>query len=291
MFPYSKDHNEDEDKELVGLAIGGSTDAISKLVDRHQRFIFNLALKLVRDENDAADLTQEVLIKMITKLMQFQFKSSFRTWLYRVIMNHFLTSKRNKAELVVKSFDEYGEFLDNVHNDEEMTIAEQQQYSSQIDFVRDHCMTSALLCLDRQQRMVLILGGIFNLRSKLAAEILEISQENFRKQLSRAKADLFQFMDNKCGLINPDNPCRCHKKTKGMIKEGLVSPETNQFYDSVRESIASVAQQKNEQLNYLLEHRYFDLFTSQPYKQLKDKQSIAAKILEDPTVRKLFHLS
>jgi len=175
-------------------------------------------------------------------------------------------------------------------NDEEMTIAEQQQYSSQIDFVRNNCMTSVLLCLDRQQRMVLILGGIFNIRSNVGAEILEITQENFRKQLSRAKADLIQFMDNKCGLINPDNPCRCHKKTKGMIKEGLVSSETNQFYNSVRESIASVAQQKNEQLNYLLEHRYFDLFTNQPYKKLKDKQGLATRILADPMVRDLFHL-
>jgi RNA polymerase sigma factor (sigma-70 family) len=291
MFPYSKDYNEEEDKDLVGLAIGGSTDAISKLVDRHQQFIFHLALKLVRDEDDAADLTQEVLIKMITRLMQFQSKSSFRTWLYRIVMNHFLTSKRNKAELLVNSFDEYGEFLDNVHNDEEMSIAEQQQYSSQIDFVRNNCMSSALLCLDRQQRMVLILGSIFNLRSNVAAEILEMSQENFRKQLSRAKADLFQFMDNKCGLINPDNPCRCHKKTKGMIKAGLVSPETNQFYDSVRESITSVAGQKNEQLNFLLEHRYFDLFTSEPYRKIKDKQSIATRILEDPMVKELFHLN
>jgi|GEM_PF-5808777 len=50
---------------------------------------------------------------------------------------------------------------------------------------------SLATCLDRQQRMVLILGGIFNLRSNIGAEVLEITQENFRKQLSRAKADLF----------------------------------------------------------------------------------------------------
>jgi|GEM_PF-4426673 len=75
-----------------------------------------------------------------------------------------------------------------------------------------------------------------------------------------------------------------------MINEGLVSSETNQFYDNVRESIASVAQHKNEQLNYLLEHRYFDLFTNQPYKKLKDKQGLAAGILADPMVRELFHL-
>lgn len=79
-------------------------------------------------------------------------------------------------------------------------------------------MSSMLLCLDREQRVALILGGIFNLKSSVAAEILGLAPDTFRKRLQRAKADLFQFMEDKCGLINPDNPCRCQKKNEGLYQ-------------------------------------------------------------------------
>jgi len=90
-----------------------------------------------------------------------------------------------------------------------MSPEEQLARHAEIRAVRDRCMTATLLCLDRKQRIVFILGSIFNVSSTIAAEILDISPENFRKQLSRAKADLFQFMEANCGLINPRNSCRC----------------------------------------------------------------------------------
>jgi RNA polymerase sigma factor (sigma-70 family) len=218
MFPFGEQYDEMEDRRLVREACDGKREALERLIRSHQRFIYNIALKLVRDENDAADLTQEVLIKVVTKLNQYEQKSSFRTWLYRIVMNHFLSSQRKKMEKEIHSFEQLGEFIDELHNDEDMTKEEQAIYSRQIIDVRNRCMASTLLCLDRQQRMILILGSVFGLRSTVAAPLLGISPENFRKQLSRAKADLFQFMDNKCGLMNPANPCRCYKKTKGFIK-------------------------------------------------------------------------
>lgn len=60
---------------------------------------------------DAEDLTQEVLIKMVTKLAQFQGRSSFRTWLYRITFNHFLNTKKNALEEVISSLEEYGNAL------------------------------------------------------------------------------------------------------------------------------------------------------------------------------------
>ena len=152
-------------------------------------------------------------------------------------------------------------------------------------------MTGALLCLDQQQRMVFILGAIFNLKSPIAAEILDMTPENFRKQLSRAKTDLFNFMQNKCGLINPDNPCRCYKKTKGFIKEGIVSAETVQFYSEVTTSIESVAEHKTYEMDQLIEGRYLYLFTNQPYERRRDSEERSRTILADPAVRQLFQLS
>lgn len=285
MNPFGNDYNEAEDRTLIAQTCAGSRDAAGQLVRRHQRFIYNLALKLVRDADDAADLTQEVLVKMLTKLSQFEEKSSFRTWLYRIVMNHFLSTQRRKAEKEIYSFTELGVFIDEAHNTEEMGVEEQDEYKDHITTVRNKCMASTLLCLDRQQRMILVLGAVFNLQSPVAAEILDITPENFRKQLSRAKHDLFQFMNDKCGLINPGNPCRCHKKTKGFIKEGKVDPETVRFTREARETIASVITEKNEQLDQLMEGKYLRLFTDQPYEELPEE------LLADKNILELFLLN
>lgn len=290
MIPFQKKNAEGEDQALLKEALAGSSEAVSRLVNRHQRFIYNVALKMVREPDDAADMTQEVLIKMVTKLAQYRGESSFTTWLYRMTMNHFISANRKKTEIEINSFDGYTDFIDNVFTEEDMTPEEQVMYSDEIVSVRNKCMSSLLLCLDREQRIVLILGSIFNLRSNVAAGILHITPQNFRKQLSRAKADLYQFMDNKCGLINSDNPCRCQKKTKGFIKNGLISPQTGTFYKSVKQSIESVVDQKNQELNYLMEKKYVHLFTDQPYEEVLDRDEMTRRILTDPLVENLFEL-
>jgi RNA polymerase sigma factor (sigma-70 family) len=291
MHPFSAYYDESKDQELIRLACEGSAAAIEKLVKVHQRFIYNVALKMVRDADDAEDLTQEVLIKMVTKLTQYQFKSSFRTWLYRLVTNHFISVQRKKAEKEVYSFDELGVFLDQVHNDESMSLEEQKMHEKQIIDVRNKCMASTLLCLDRKQRMVLVLGAIFNLKSTDAARILGISPENFRKQLSRAKVDLFQFMENKCGLMNPNNPCRCHKKAKGFIKEGKINPETQQFTTSYTQTIASMLRDKNTQLDTLIEGKYLRLFTQLPYENTETGEQLIENLLVDPDIKKVFNLN
>lgn len=291
MYNYGETYDDTADDLLVQAAVQGSGEAITQLVERHQQFIYNVALKFIRDADDAMDLTQEVLIKMTTKLHQYQHRSQFRTWLYRMVFNHFLNCNKKKSEQEVYSFDELGGYVERVHNGEGMTDAEQQQYSEEIIAVRNRCMTSTLLCLTREQRMVLILGAIFNIRSSVAAEVLDMTADNFRQQLSRAKADLYNFMDNRCGLINPANSCRCHKKAKGFMKEGLVNKETGQFEQKVVTYIKDVAVQKNKELDYLMEQRYLSLFTNQPYHPIDRGKNMAAAILQDPFVRKLFALN
>lgn len=291
MFPFSEQYDESEDLRLVQEACAGKKEAVEQLIRLHRRFIYNVALKLVRDENDAADLTQEVLIKVLTKLDQYAYKSSFRTWLYRIVMNHFLSSQRKKTERTAPSFQELGKVCDELYAEEEMTAEEQVLYSRQIIDVRNKCMASTLLCLDRQQRIVWILGAVFNLKSTVAAPLLEISPENFRQQLSRARQDLFQFMNNKCGLIDPANPCRCHKKTKGYMKEGKVDPVTGTFTPVARETIASVVDTKNHELDTLMEGRYLRLFTDQPYEETDAGDRLVEDLLMDKDIRHLFDLN
>ena len=91
MSPFLKEYEGDENDDfLVNEAKTGNRKALEKLLLKHQPYIYNIAWRMVRQPGDAEDLTQEVNVKIITKLSEFQGRSSFRTWLYRIAMNHFL---------------------------------------------------------------------------------------------------------------------------------------------------------------------------------------------------------
>ena len=82
------------DADLVRRARDGDRNALENLVRRYQRWIYNVALRMVWSPEEARDVTQEVLIKVVTKLATFRGRSSFRTWLYRITANHVLNMKR-----------------------------------------------------------------------------------------------------------------------------------------------------------------------------------------------------
>lgn len=291
MIPFSSKYDESEDLSLLKQAKEGSRLALEKLVKNHQRFIYNVALKFVRDPDEAADLTQEVLIIMVTKLTQFKGNSSFRTWLYRIVANHFIKSKKRKAELQIDSFDRYGEFLDTAYHGEEMTPEEHIYYNDLIVDTRNRCMSGMLLCLDKEQRMIFILGAIFKIKSPSAARILNMTADNFRQQLSRAKADLFQFMENKCGLVNAANPCRCSKKTKGLIGEGKVDGKEKRFTSQTIYEIQAASQQANQRLDQLMEGKYLHFFMDQPYEQPDESHLLIDSILFDKDIKAIFRLN
>src|SRR5438309_6038631 len=96
------------DAELVGQAKNGDRAALEKLILRHQAWIYNIAVRMVFQPHDAEEVTQEVLIKVITKLSTFTGESQFRTWLYRIVANHVLNMKRHRAETRATSFADFG---------------------------------------------------------------------------------------------------------------------------------------------------------------------------------------
>jgi len=82
----------------VAKAQGGDLDALDALVRRHQSWVFNLALRMVWRREVAEDAKQEILIKAVTKLSTFAGKSAFRTWLYRIAINHLLNVRKSEIE-------------------------------------------------------------------------------------------------------------------------------------------------------------------------------------------------
>ena len=77
----------DNEPALIQRARKGDHDAFAALVNEHQRYVYNLAFRVVRDENEALDLTQETFVRAWTALPNFRGQSQFRTWLYRITTN------------------------------------------------------------------------------------------------------------------------------------------------------------------------------------------------------------
>src|SRR6266702_1771948 len=102
------------DAELVEQAKNGDRAALETLVLRHQAWIYNIAVRMVFRPHDAEEVTQEVLVKVITKLSTFKGESTFRTWLYRIAANHVLNMKRRGGETQLSSFAVYGAALDEI---------------------------------------------------------------------------------------------------------------------------------------------------------------------------------
>ena len=77
----------DNEPALIQRAQKGDHDAFAALVNEHQRYVYNLAFRVVRDENEALDLTQETFVRAWRALPNFRGQSQFRTWLYRITTN------------------------------------------------------------------------------------------------------------------------------------------------------------------------------------------------------------
>jgi RNA polymerase sigma factor (sigma-70 family) len=282
-------YSDSTDMALVQASLGGDRKALETLILRHQPFIYNVALKMTMDPQGADDITQEVLLKAITSISQFQGKSAFRTWLYRIAFNHVLNMQARPQERMFASFEGFGDFLDAVP-DSELTHEEALVMKDTVEEVKLSCMSGMLLCLDREQRLVYLLGEVFGVDHNMAGELLEISPDNFRQRLSRARRDLYNFMHNRCGLVDKANPCRCPKKTRGLVQMGIVDPKQLKFNVHWLQRVREVAPDRAERMLNTYEDIGRDLFRDHPFHASASSQRIVQDILDNGALREIFNL-
>ena len=163
-----------EDAALVARARAGEREALEDLVRRHQAWIYNIAVRMLSHPQDAEDATQEILIKALTALSSFEGRSSFRTWLYRIVLNHVLNARRGRLEPATTGFGCYGHALDATPDlDLPDPASAPADLRLLVDEARMTCTSGMLLCLDREQRLTYILGEIFEVTDVVGAELLE----------------------------------------------------------------------------------------------------------------------
>jgi len=283
--PLEKIDSKNKDFDLVKNSLNGDRTALDKLIKKHQPFIYNVAWKMSHNPNDAKDLTQEVLIKVITNLSKFSFKSAFTTWLYRIVVNEFLQAKRKNKNRQFTSFEQYGKQLDEIPNPD-LNKEEEIEYKEFSKEMQISCMSGMLMCLTEEQRLIYILGDTFNIDHNLGAEIFEISPQNFRVKLHRSRKELYNFMNNKCGLVKTSNPCRCPKKTKALRKGGYLNEDEMIFNIETTQKIKNYVTQNHSELKGTIDDKYTNLFRNHPAKEDFGKETIINELLNDDDLMK-----
>lgn len=280
--PFSKSNYRDSiDISLIEASLKGDRVALNDLLKRHQNFIYNVALKMLNNIADAEDVTQEILIKTVTQLAKYDnSKAQFRTWLYRITFNHILNLKKNSYETVVTDFNTFFNYIDDVAT-AELSDYEAQELKQSIEESKVACMAGMIMCLDRPQRLIYIVGEMFEIDHNLAAEIFETTPDNFRQKLSRARKDLYQWMNNRCGLVNLANPCRCKSKTKGFIKAGYVDPANFKWMSNYKHRIFELSENTIDDALEERDNIYNVLYKAHPFKTSLKADQVMDEILSN----------
>ncbi len=199
---------------LISAAQAGDAAALDRLVRHIQARVFRLARRFLYDPDLAADATQEILIRVITKLGSFNGESRFETWVYRVAVNALLNARKAQSAMTFASFGE--DLLDGLVDD----AARAPEDHVMLNELRIHCTMAMMLCLAPPARMAYVLGDILELDHGEAAGILDISPATYRKRLSRARTQVVDFTTRTCGLANRSAPCSCPRRLPAALRSG-----------------------------------------------------------------------
>lgn len=280
------------DERLVERALAGDAASLETLLRRHQAWLYNVALRMLQQPQDAEEATQESLLKIVTHLSTFRGDSAFGTWAYRIAFNLMLDRKRSRPELAVQSFDCYAHYLAQV-TDEDLSA----EYGSAperhllVQEAKLSCMMGMLLCLDRRQRLVFVLGEVFEVSDTIGSQVLDISKDNFRQRLSRARQDLSAFMQDRCGLVNPRNPCRCARKTRAFVRDGVVDPAHLVFAKPHVLRIKDLSTQGHKTFDRLVDEVSTTLYRDHPFVDAPDLVAALRLTLAGDSFQSLLHLN
>src|SRR6266478_3537256 len=189
-----KDHSSAEDPALVRAAQSGDMAAFEELVARHRDKIYARALSMMRNEEDAIDLSQEAWVKAWQRLRQFQGEASFGTWMTRIVINLCLDQLRKQKRQRTESIEEMSEESGGVERHMPVVTInptaglERQELRQRID--------RALNQLSYEHRTVLVLHEFEEMEYKQIAKTMECSIGTVMSRLFYARRKLAALLAN-----------------------------------------------------------------------------------------------
>lgn len=170
----------EDEEELVARSLEGDTRAYGRLIDAHQRVLYNLALRMVNDLEDAKDLTQIVFIKAYQNLGTYERGRKFFSWIYRIMVNESLNwvARRRSAEPLDEGLEAPDLGPDR--------LAESNEVNGIIQ--------EALSELSPDYRQVILLRHFAQLSHQEMSEVLEIPEKTVKSRLFTARRILGEML-------------------------------------------------------------------------------------------------
>ena len=172
------------DAALIADARGGNVDAFGLLVERHQGYVYNAVYHLVRSDQDAEDISQEVFVKAYRNLARFREEARFTTWVYGIMLNtvrSFWRKSGRRKTLPLENPGEDGRAMDGPPDTGEGPDA-QTERREQIETVR-----AAVGELDRELREIIVMRDIQGLSYEDLADALDLPAGTVKSRLHRAR--------------------------------------------------------------------------------------------------------
>ncbi len=186
------------DEALIREAKSGNKAAFTSLVKRYEDTVFRFSLKLCRDREKAEEALQDTFVNVYRKLGSFDNKAKFSTWLYTIVANNCLMSRRKRKR---QTLEEPLELLDHPASSPDGKFAHQvaRWEDSPADILLGkelrHLLDEAILKLPEIYRAVFILRDVEGKSNEETSAVLKISQEAAKSRLRRARAFLREQLD------------------------------------------------------------------------------------------------
>ena len=172
------------DEAVVRRVLAGETALFEIIMRRYNQRLYRIARGILRDDAEAEDVMQDAYVRAYSHLSQFAGRSRFSTWLSRIAIHEALARARRRTRI-----DHLGSADANAGDDEMNLTAtspnpEEQTSTSELG----KALETAILAIPQQYRLVLMMRDVEQLNTSETAAALEISEENVKVRLHRARA-------------------------------------------------------------------------------------------------------
>lgn len=213
---------------LIERAVAGDKEALGTVLECVQDLVFNLSLRMLGTFPDAEDASQDIMLKIVTHLSTFKGESAFSTWVFRIAVNYLKDYKKHMFAKMPLSFAFYGEDIKNAKIDDVPDLTQNVEQSVLAEELKLSCTNVMLQCLDAEERCIFIMGTMFQVDSRIAGEILDITPETYRQRLSRVRRKVADFLSEYCGEYG-SGTCKCAQRVNYAIQNHRIAPDRLDF--------------------------------------------------------------
>ena len=193
MTTPSQLESREEDIQMVLAVREGDTTAYRGLVEKYQERVYHMVYGMLRNQEDARDITQDAFVKAYDNLQKFRLESSFYTWIYRIARNLTIDYLRKRKRRPETEFDEQVATRDERGGIDESHVQEGPGRTLERKRLYARIM-SAMQQLPEDQREVVLLRELEGLSYKEIAEAMEIPEGTVMSRLYYARKKLQKLL-------------------------------------------------------------------------------------------------